>query len=75
MIEWASRVWRRLWKGAASKLMLLAIFAIFCMQLTIDAFSGLLGGGFVIAGDIVLGGMQVYLAYRIERLVGQPQMK
>ena len=45
---------------------LLAIIVLaWVVQLFLDLFGSLIGGGLSVLGDIVLGGMQVYIAYRL----------
>jgi len=47
------------------RLLLGALALLWVMQLGLDFFSNFVGGGLTILGDIVLGGMQIYIAYRI----------
>lgn len=48
--------------------LLVGIGLLWVMQLALDFFSNFLGGGLTIIGDLVLGGMQFYLAYRLSLL-------
>jgi hypothetical protein len=50
-----------------------AIVLIWIIQLALDFFSNFLGGGLTIVGDLVLGGMQIYLAYRISLVALEPR--
>jgi hypothetical protein len=56
-------------RGGDAEVIVRAWFAgivlLWVLQLAMDFFSNFLGGGLTIMGDVLLGGMQLYLAYRI----------
>lgn len=50
------------------------IILVWIIQLALDFFSNFVGGGLTIVGDIVLGGLGVYLAYRISLVALEPKL-